>query len=68
MLISTKTEMKVGRMVGQRGSKELRFGSLKCLWVIYLALSSRWLVSLRTRDTDLRVFGRHTVDVETMYE
>lgn len=60
--------MRAGRMVVKWGSKELRFGSLKCLWVIYLGLSSRLLVFLRTRDIDLEVFSRHTRDVETMYE
>lgn len=57
-----------GRMVGERGSMELRSGSLKCLWVIYLGLSSSLLVSLRTRDADLGVFSRQIMDVETMYE
>lgn len=57
-----------GRMVGERGSKELRSGSLKCLWVIYLGLSSNVLVSLRTRDADLGVFSRQIMDVEMMYE
>lgn len=52
--------------MGQWGGKELRFGSLKCLWVIYLGLSSRLLVSLGTRDTDHGVFSRHTMGVETM--
>lgn len=55
-------------MVGERGSKELRSGSLKCLWVIYLGLSSNVLVSLRTRDADLGVFSRQIMDVEMMYE
>ena len=46
-----------GRRVEELGRKELRFGSLRCLWVIYLGLSSRLFVSLRTKDTDLGVFS-----------
>lgn len=56
------------RRVGEQGSKQLRSGSLKCLWVIYLGLSSKLLVSFRTRDTDLGVFSRQIMDVETMSE
>lgn len=60
----TETEMKRvglgrGEVVRAKG-KELKSSSLnmKCPKVIYLGLSSRLLVSLRTTDADFGVFSR----------
>ena len=71
--MSTETErngVELGRVqpwMGKAGSKELRSRALnlRCLRAIYLGLSSRLLVSLRTRDIDFIVFSRKKIVVET---